>query len=64
MYNRIVHWIEAYQTTTSDEPRLIATIDTGYNRLLSVSSVNDEDIWARGENEIMKLINLEGKLLM
>ncbi|XP_056015320.1 E3 ubiquitin-protein ligase TRIM71-like [Ostrea edulis] len=45
-----------------DEPRLTATIDTGY-RPLSVSCLNEEQVWTRGDNEIMKLINLRGKLL-
>ncbi|XP_048767610.2 tripartite motif-containing protein 3-like [Ostrea edulis] len=45
-----------------DEPRLTATIDTGY-RPLSVSCLNEEQIWTRGNNEIIKLLNLQGKLL-
>ncbi|XP_056014415.1 uncharacterized protein LOC130052697 [Ostrea edulis] len=47
-----------------DEPRLTATIDTGYEYgLYSVSCLSDEHFWTCGENEIMKLLNLQGKLL-
>ncbi|XP_048750103.2 uncharacterized protein LOC125661963 [Ostrea edulis] len=46
-----------------DEPRLTATIDTGYNRLLSVSCLSEDQVWTGGENETMKLLNLQSKLL-
>ncbi|XP_056005842.1 E3 ubiquitin-protein ligase Midline-1-like [Ostrea edulis] len=46
-----------------DEPRVTATIDTGYSGLYSVSCVSEEQVWTRGSNEIMKLLNLRGKLL-
>ncbi|XP_056002506.1 tripartite motif-containing protein 2-like [Ostrea edulis] len=46
-----------------DEPRLIATINTGYDRLYSISCLSEEQVWARGYNEIMKRLNLHGKLL-
>ncbi|XP_056006622.1 uncharacterized protein LOC125660226 [Ostrea edulis] len=45
-----------------DEPRLTATIDTGYNRLLSVSCLREE-VWTCGDNKTMKLLNLQSKLL-
>ncbi|XP_062600326.1 tripartite motif-containing protein 72-like [Saccostrea cucullata] len=46
-----------------DEPELITTTDTGYNRLYSVTCLSDEEIWTRGDDKIMKLYNLQGKLL-
>ncbi|XP_056015328.1 uncharacterized protein LOC130052982 [Ostrea edulis] len=45
-----------------DEPRLTATIDTGYSPY-SVSCLSEDQVWTRGENETMKLLNLRGKLL-
>ncbi|XP_056015332.1 tripartite motif-containing protein 3-like [Ostrea edulis] len=45
-----------------DEPRLTATIDTGY-RPRSVSCLSEDQVWTCGENETMKLLNLRGKLL-
>jgi streptogramin lyase len=45
-----------------DEPRLIATIDTRYEYLYSISCLG-EHVWVRGDNEIMKLLNLQGKVL-
>ncbi|XP_062611097.1 uncharacterized protein LOC134272941 [Saccostrea cucullata] len=46
-----------------DEPELITTIDTGYGLLYSVTSLRDEEIWTCGHDKIMKLYNLQGKLL-
>ncbi|XP_062591566.1 uncharacterized protein LOC134253067 [Saccostrea cucullata] len=46
-----------------DEPELITTINTGYRELYSVTCLSDEEIWTRGEDKIMKLYNLQGKLL-
>ncbi|XP_056005836.1 E3 ubiquitin-protein ligase TRIM71-like [Ostrea edulis] len=46
-----------------DEPHVTATIDTGYSRLYGVSCVSEEQVWTRGDNEIMKLLNLRSKLL-
>ncbi|XP_062588316.1 uncharacterized protein LOC134249994 [Saccostrea cucullata] len=46
-----------------DEPELITTIDTGYNILHSVTCLCDEEIWTGGGDKIMKLYNLQGKLL-
>ncbi|XP_056002446.1 E3 ubiquitin-protein ligase Midline-1-like [Ostrea edulis] len=46
-----------------DEPRLTATIDTGYENLYSVSCLSEDQVWTRGENETMKLLNLQSKLL-
>ncbi|XP_056002447.1 tripartite motif-containing protein 2-like [Ostrea edulis] len=46
-----------------DEPRVTATIDTGYSGLYSVSCLSEDQIWTRGKNKIMKLLNLRGTLL-
>ncbi|XP_056004215.1 E3 ubiquitin-protein ligase TRIM71-like [Ostrea edulis] len=46
-----------------DEPRVTATIDTGYHRLYSVSCLSEDQVWTRGYNETMKLLNLQSKLL-
>jgi hypothetical protein len=45
-----------------EEPRITATIDTEY-RPSSVACLSDEDIWTRGEKNLMKLHNLNGKQL-
>jgi sugar lactone lactonase YvrE len=45
-----------------DDPRLTATIDTGYYRLRSVSCVGEDQVWACGGDKTMKLLNLRGKL--
>ncbi|XP_055999047.1 E3 ubiquitin-protein ligase TRIM71-like [Ostrea edulis] len=46
-----------------DEPRVTATIDTGYNRLYSVSCLSEDQVWTYGNNETMKLLNPQSKLL-
>ncbi|XP_056008124.1 E3 ubiquitin-protein ligase TRIM71-like [Ostrea edulis] len=48
-----------------DEPRVTATIDTGYGmcRLFSVSCLSEDQVWTRGDNDTMKLLNLQSKLL-
>ncbi|XP_056000341.1 uncharacterized protein LOC125654512 [Ostrea edulis] len=48
-----------------DEPRLTATIDTGYGewKLYSVSCLNEDQVWTCGDNKTMKLLNLQSKLL-
>ncbi|XP_056002866.1 pyrin-like [Ostrea edulis] len=46
-----------------DEPRVSATIDTGYMQLFSVACLSEDQVWTRGENEIMKLLNLQSELL-
>ena len=47
-----------------DFPRLINDIPTtGYGELYNVSCLNDEEMWASGDNEIMKLFNLKGEIL-
>ncbi|XP_062606367.1 uncharacterized protein LOC134268189 [Saccostrea cucullata] len=46
-----------------DEPELITIIDTGYKYLYSVTCLSDEEIWTRGDDKVMKLYNLQGKLL-
>ncbi|XP_062606313.1 uncharacterized protein LOC134268128 [Saccostrea cucullata] len=45
-----------------DEPELITTIDTGYKTPHSVTCIDDEEIWTSGQDKIMKLYNLQGKL--
>ncbi|XP_056007726.1 E3 ubiquitin-protein ligase Midline-1-like [Ostrea edulis] len=46
-----------------DEPRVTDTIDTGYYRLYSVSCLSEDQVWTRGYNKTMKLLNLRSKLL-
>ncbi|XP_062619234.1 uncharacterized protein LOC134280794 [Saccostrea cucullata] len=46
-----------------DKQELIITIDTGYKELFNVICLNDEEIWTSGKDKIMKLYNLQGKLL-
>ncbi|XP_055999399.1 uncharacterized protein LOC125654834 [Ostrea edulis] len=45
-----------------DEPQLIATFNTGYKYLHSVSCFGEE-VWTRGNSKIMKLLNLQGNQL-
>ena len=45
-----------------EEPKLIATLDTGYDPLYNVTCLTDEDIWTTGRNKVMKLYNLRGIL--
>nr|XP_022309160.1 uncharacterized protein LOC111114909 [Crassostrea virginica] len=49
--------------TLSDKPQILIDIPTGYRELYNVSCLSDEEIWTRGNNEIMKLYNLKGELL-
>ncbi|XP_062588269.1 uncharacterized protein LOC134249932 [Saccostrea cucullata] len=47
-----------------DEPELITTIDNGYELgIYSVTCLSDEEIWTCGGDKIMKLYNLQGKVL-
>jgi hypothetical protein len=46
-----------------DEPRLVATIETGYTQLYSVSFLSEKGVWTCGLTEFIKLFNLQGKLL-
>ncbi|XP_056004013.1 E3 ubiquitin-protein ligase TRIM71-like [Ostrea edulis] len=46
-----------------NEPRLTATINTGYDYLYSVSCLSEDQVWTRGNNKTMKLLNLQSKLL-
>ncbi|XP_048746618.2 protein-methionine sulfoxide oxidase mical3a-like [Ostrea edulis] len=45
-----------------DEPRLVATIDTGHEKLRTVSCPDEEKVWTCGDNEIIKLLDLQGNL--
>ncbi|XP_056001673.1 uncharacterized protein LOC125656213 [Ostrea edulis] len=44
-----------------DEPRPTVTINTGYLPLRCVSCLSEEEVWTCGNNEIMKLLNLQVK---
>ncbi|XP_055998992.1 uncharacterized protein LOC125655688 [Ostrea edulis] len=46
-----------------DEPRVTVAIDTGYRQLVSVSCLSEDQVWTRGNNDTMKLLNLQSKLL-
>ncbi|XP_055999416.1 E3 ubiquitin-protein ligase TRIM36-like [Ostrea edulis] len=46
-----------------DEPRVTATIDTGYRELFSVSCLSEDQVWTCGSNETVKLLNLQSELL-
>nr|XP_022304510.1 E3 ubiquitin-protein ligase TRIM71-like [Crassostrea virginica]XP_022304511.1 E3 ubiquitin-protein ligase TRIM71-like [Crassostrea virginica] len=47
----------------SDKTRILIDIPTGYINSYSVSCLSDEEVWTRGNNNIMKLYNLKGELL-
>lgn len=44
-------------------PQIVTAIDTGFTSLSSVACLNDEAIWTHGKSKIIKLYNLQGKLL-
>eukprot|EP00105_Crassostrea_gigas_P043422 XP_019927570.1 PREDICTED: uncharacterized protein LOC105339745 [Crassostrea gigas] len=49
-----------------DVPRIIADINTEYgesNELRSVSCLSDNELWTRGQDNIMRLYNLHSKLV-
>ena len=46
-----------------DDPKVTAEIKTIYDELYDVFLSNDNQFWTRGHNEVMKLYNLEGKLV-
>nr|XP_034304699.1 uncharacterized protein LOC117680601 [Crassostrea gigas]XP_034304700.1 uncharacterized protein LOC117680601 [Crassostrea gigas]XP_034304701.1 uncharacterized protein LOC117680601 [Crassostrea gigas]XP_034304703.1 uncharacterized protein LOC117680601 [Crassostrea gigas]XP_034304704.1 uncharacterized protein LOC117680601 [Crassostrea gigas] len=46
-----------------DVPRIITQIDTEYIGLESVSCLSDEEMWTCGDDNIMRLYNLRGKLV-
>jgi streptogramin lyase len=45
------------------EPRVTATVSTGYDSLRRACCLNENQIWTRGDNNVMKLLDLQGKLL-
>nr|XP_034315663.1 uncharacterized protein LOC109617620 isoform X1 [Crassostrea gigas]XP_034315664.1 uncharacterized protein LOC109617620 isoform X1 [Crassostrea gigas] len=50
----------------NDVPRIIREINTEYgepNRLLSVSCLSVDELWTRGQDNMMRLYNLHGKLV-
>ncbi|XP_052685223.1 tripartite motif-containing protein 3-like [Crassostrea angulata] len=49
-----------------DVPRIITQINTKYgdsNRLVNVSCLRDEELWSRGQDNKMRLYNLQGELV-
>lgn len=46
-----------------DQPEFIRAINTRFELLYSVTCLSDEEIWTRGNNNIMKLHNLKQELL-
>ncbi|XP_062605968.1 uncharacterized protein LOC134267777 isoform X1 [Saccostrea cucullata] len=48
-----------------DEPETVTTIDTGYKEYLAhVACLSDEEIWTRGNDDVMKLYSInQGSLL-
>ncbi|XP_065938096.1 tripartite motif-containing protein 2-like [Magallana gigas] len=56
------------QPTTSvrellDEPELVATIQTGHEKLRNVTCLNDGNIWTSGKTNDIKCFNSKGSLL-
>ena len=50
-----------------DEPRILTDIKTYYkmdNELYSVSCLSDDELWTCGDEDILKLYNLQGELLI
>nr|XP_022297541.1 uncharacterized protein LOC111106947 [Crassostrea virginica] len=46
-----------------DEPLILRDIQTEYRYLFSVSCLNDKELWTCGDENIMRLYNLQGELL-
>nr|XP_034316511.1 uncharacterized protein LOC105341518 [Crassostrea gigas] len=46
-----------------DVPQVITAIDTGYEYLYGVTCLNDTEVWTRGDDNLMKLFNLQGELV-
>ncbi|XP_065930101.1 uncharacterized protein [Magallana gigas] len=46
-----------------DEPELVATIQTGYQRLFSVTYLNEDCVWTFGSTKDIKCFNMKGELL-
>ncbi|XP_052703124.1 uncharacterized protein LOC128179653 [Crassostrea angulata] len=44
-----------------DVPQVITAIDTGYEYLYGVTCLNDTEVWTRGNEDMMKLFNQQGK---
>ncbi|XP_078338214.1 uncharacterized protein LOC144626858 [Crassostrea virginica] len=44
-------------------PHILRTVNTRYNYLQNVSCLDDEKIWTRGRDNIIRLYNLQGELL-
>nr|XP_022297221.1 uncharacterized protein LOC111106719 [Crassostrea virginica] len=46
-----------------DEPRILTVIQTEYTELRSVSCLSDSELWTCGNDNILRLYNLQGELL-
>ncbi|XP_052678847.1 uncharacterized protein LOC128159706 [Crassostrea angulata] len=46
-----------------DEPKLVATIQTGQERLRNITCLNEDKIWTSGETNNIKCFNIKGLLL-
>nr|XP_022296893.1 uncharacterized protein LOC111106482 [Crassostrea virginica] len=46
-----------------DEARILTDIQTEYRRLYSVSCLSDSELWTCGDDNILRLYNLQGELL-
>ncbi|XP_052702671.1 uncharacterized protein LOC128179312 [Crassostrea angulata] len=46
-----------------DVPQVITAIDTGYEYIYGVTCLNDTEVWTRGDDDMMKLFNLQGELV-
>ena len=46
-----------------DEPQITACIDTHFKSLYNVACRNDEEIWTRGLDKVIRMYNIKGELL-
>ncbi|XP_065929371.1 E3 ubiquitin-protein ligase TRIM71-like isoform X1 [Magallana gigas] len=46
-----------------DEPELVATIQTGYEKVYNVTYLNEDCVWTFGSTKDIKCFNIKGKLL-
>eukprot|EP00105_Crassostrea_gigas_P007125 XP_011421272.1 PREDICTED: uncharacterized protein LOC105323897 [Crassostrea gigas] len=49
--------------TLLDEPELVATIQTGYQNVTSVTYLNEDCVWTSGLTKDIKCFNMKGELL-
>ncbi|XP_078331641.1 uncharacterized protein LOC144625270 [Crassostrea virginica] len=63
IHQQIGSWKEPAITFLLDEPQILTDIQTEYTPLYRVSCLSDSELWTQCGNNILRLYNLQGKLL-